>query len=177
MDYAPPVSTPLRHTAGPFPAYAHRPGRTPHPFTDPRGHSHRPLHQPPAWPPPIDPARWSESHAYLLGIDLHNHGYWWEAHEEWEGLWRQAPARSHHASLLRAMIQSCALWLKLDIGEHAGAGRLLVRARPRVESLAGIDTLLGVRVAPWWQAVEDHAAIRLAGPAPGHPPHIIVASE
>ncbi|MFN0011284.1 MAG: DUF309 domain-containing protein [Phycisphaerales bacterium] len=167
---------PRRHTDDPFPPYAHRPGRTPHPLTDPRGHSHALVAAGPTWPKPIRASEWHQSHAYLLGIDLHNHGYWWEAHEEWEGLWRQAPAESAHARLLQAMIQSCALWLKLDIGENAGAQRLLARARPHVQALAGTGTVLGVRVPTWWQAVEDHAALRLAGHATADPPCITLAT-
>mgnify|MGYP001399614021 CR=1 FL=1 len=28
------------------------------------------------------------------GVDLFNYGYWWEAHEAWEGLWGQEDKRS-----------------------------------------------------------------------------------
>jgi hypothetical protein len=28
--------------------------------------------------------------AFLWGLDLFNHGYYWEAHEAWEGLWQVA---------------------------------------------------------------------------------------
>ncbi len=30
------------------------------------------------------------SDAFLWGLDLFNHGYYWEAHEAWEGLWQVA---------------------------------------------------------------------------------------
>lgn len=84
----------------PLPAYAHVPGQTPHPFSDPAGHS---CGEPPPVPPPIDPARWEESRAYLRGLDLFNHGYYWEAHEAWEGLWRIAGGAT--ADFLKGLIQ------------------------------------------------------------------------
>ncbi len=68
-----------------FPPYAYITGRAPHPRRDPRGHSFGAPEPPPA---PFDPARWRECDDYLFGIDLFNHGYYWEAHEAWEGLWR-----------------------------------------------------------------------------------------
>src|SRR5207245_6627760 len=59
----------------PFPPYAFVPGRFPHPISDPRGHSYgiKPL---PCEPP--DPDRWNECRPCLVGIDLFNHGYYWE---------------------------------------------------------------------------------------------------
>jgi len=68
----------------PLPPYSFVPGRFPHPVNDPQGHSFG------ADPPPaelLDPDRWQICRAYLYGVDLFNHGYYWEAHESWEGLW------------------------------------------------------------------------------------------
>lgn len=152
---------PPRLTSRPFPPYAHRPGITPHPITDPRGHSYTPPrdatarqaaagHAPAV---PFDGGRWHECAAYLYGIDLHNHGYWWEAHEEWETLWKASPPGSAHGRLLQALIQSCAIWLKLEVGEHAGVERLLARAGALVAATEPGETVLGVRVCGWWQAV------------------------
>ncbi len=36
---------------------------------------------------------WLRCRDYLRGIDLFNHGYYWEAHEVWEGLWHTAGHR------------------------------------------------------------------------------------
>ena len=80
----------------PLPAYAHDPGHTPHPFNDPQGHSYGRAEEPPA----IDPPRWRESRAYLRGLDLFNAGYYWEAHEVWEGLWKAAGRRGEVADFL-----------------------------------------------------------------------------
>jgi len=68
-----------------FPPYAYVTGRTPHPRRDPRGHSFGAPEPPPA---AFDPAGWRACEDYLFGIDLFNCGYYWEAHEAWEGLWR-----------------------------------------------------------------------------------------
>ena len=67
----------------PFPAYAYHPGRTPHPTRDPEGHSYGMVHDVPQPPNPED---WRACGDYLYGVDLFNHGYYWEAHEAWEGL-------------------------------------------------------------------------------------------
>jgi hypothetical protein len=69
----------------PLPPYAHVPGLTPHPVSDPRGHSYR-IH--PAIPDVPDPERWEACREYLRGVDLFNAGYWWESHEAWEGVSR-----------------------------------------------------------------------------------------
>ena len=152
---------PPRLTTRDFPPYAHRPGTTPHPVTDPRGHAY--------WPScgtkaretaashaaahPFDPAGWHVCETYLYGTDLHNHGYWWEAHEEWETLWKASPPTSSHGRFLQALIQACALWLKLEAGERAGAKRLLTRAGALLATIQPGETLLGVAVGEWWRAV------------------------
>lgn len=68
----------------PFPPYAYIPGRTAHPTRDPDGHSYGVILETPDSP---DPTAWQDCHDYLYGIDLFNHGFYWEAHEAWEGLW------------------------------------------------------------------------------------------
>ncbi len=81
----------------------------PHPRNDPRGHS-RDL--PETTPPPLDPARWRESEAYLFGLDLFNHGYYWEAHEEWEGLWVAAGKRGAASEFFKGLIKLAAAGVK-----------------------------------------------------------------
>lgn len=101
----------------PFPAYAYTPGRHPHPVRHPDGHSHG-VHAPaPAAP---DPDRWRDSHDYLRGIDLFNAGYYWEAHEAWEGLWNASGRAGPIAVFLQAMIALAAAGLKLRVGSASG---------------------------------------------------------
>ena len=67
-----------------FPPYAYLPGREPHPVRDPTGHSYHVEPIPLAAEPSLG------SDIFLWGLDLFNHGYYWEAHEAWEGLWQVA---------------------------------------------------------------------------------------
>ncbi len=79
------VPTRLLPTAD-VPPYTFSPGtETPHPIRDPRGHSHNRKGRPPK---PLDPDAWADNRTYLLAIDLFNLGYYWEAHEAWDRLWR-----------------------------------------------------------------------------------------
>ncbi len=116
----------------PFPAYAYTPGRDPHPVRDPRGHSHGLAHPAPAAP---DPARWWDSRDYLRGIDLFNAGYYWEAHEAWEGLWNACGREGRTALFLQALIGLAAALLKRREGRPAGAAAHARRARGLLEAL------------------------------------------
>ena len=112
---------PPRYSTRPFPAYAFRPGRNPHPTRDPQGHS-RARAQDTA--PAFDPARWGESGEYLFGVDLFNHAYWWEAHEAWEACWIAAGRDTVAGQFLQGLIQAAAACLKRELGQANGA-RLL----------------------------------------------------
>ena len=90
-----------------FPSYAFVPGESPHPVRADAG-AH-------GLPEPSD-----EPTAIRFGVDLFNHGYYWEAHEVWEGPWRQAPAGSDRKLFLQALIRLAAAALKLRLGSVAG---------------------------------------------------------
>ncbi|MHB1425563.1 MAG: DUF309 domain-containing protein [Gemmataceae bacterium] len=100
-----------------FPPYTFVPGRTPHPLRDPDGHL---FGQTPELPPPLDPQHWQESSAYLHGVDLFNHGYYWEAHEVWEGLWRAAGRTGMTADFLKGLIKLAAAGVKVRQGQPRG---------------------------------------------------------
>ena len=107
-----------RFTSDPLPAYSFVPGRSPHPHTDPAGH--RFGHDlPPA--EPLDPERWQTSHRYLLGIDLFNHGYYWEAHEAWEAVWNTQGRRGTIATFLKCLIQLAVVAVKVRQGMRDAA--------------------------------------------------------
>ncbi len=118
----------------PFPAYAYTPGRDPHPVRDRRGHSYGV--QSPATPAP-DPRRWRDSHDYLRGIDLFNAGYYWEAHESWEGLWNASAQAGSTAMLLQALIALAAAGLKLRAGNDIGTAAHARRADGLLEKVVG----------------------------------------
>src|SRR5262245_1128950 len=78
-----------------FPPYRHVPGMTPHPERHEEGHSHG---RKPAPRVALTPENWSKHAAYLRGIDLYHQGYFWEAHEAWEGPWKEADPDSLEAN-------------------------------------------------------------------------------
>jgi hypothetical protein len=109
----------------PLPSYSYVTGRFPHPTRDPAGHS---FGRPEGDVPPLDPARWSESRAYLLGCDLFNHGYYWEAHETWEAAWKACGRRGTTADFLKGLIKLAAAGVKAREGRAAGVARHAARA-------------------------------------------------
>jgi hypothetical protein len=131
----------------PLPPYTYIPGRTAHPISDPAGHL---FGTAPEVPPPIDPKHWQESRVYLRGIDLFNHGFYWEAHEMWEGLWHAAGREGTTADFLKGLIKLAAAGVKVRQGmprgvlSHArGAGELF----QQVAATLGSDACyLGLRL-------------------------------
>lgn len=113
-----------------LPPYTYVPGRSPHPESDPAGHS---FGRARTVPPPLDPARWADSRAYLRGLDLFNHGFYWESHEAWEGLWHAAGRRGPSADFLKGLIRLAAAGVKHreekagGVRSHAAAAARLFR--------------------------------------------------
>ncbi len=116
-----------------FPPYAFLPGRHPHPTRDPHGHSHG-LEEGAA--DYLPPERWRENADYLWGVDLYNHGYLWEAHEAWEGLWHAAKHDELQASLLQGLIQCAAACLKIPMKQPRGLERLCALGTEKLERVA-----------------------------------------
>jgi hypothetical protein len=106
-----------------FPAYAYLPGRQPHPVRDPAGHSyHHVDHLPVAAEASLD------SDIFFWGLDLFNHGYYWEAHEAWEGLWQVADRGGPLRMLFKGLILLAAAGVKIREGKHVAAMRHAGRA-------------------------------------------------
>ena len=101
----------------PFPPYAYTPGLTPHPTRDPEGHSYGAKSE---TPEPPDPEAWRACGDYLYGIDLFNHGFYWEAHEAWEGLWVACGRRGPTATYLQALVNLAATGFKARWGNARG---------------------------------------------------------
>ncbi len=131
----------------PLPPYAHVPGRTPHPQSDPRGHSFGQHPEHPTRPAAED---WVRSRTFLRAVDLFNHGYYWEAHEAWESLWHACGRRGTEADFLKGLIKLAAAGVKVREGRPSGvvtharaAADLFRRTRPaslfglRLDDLAG----------------------------------------
>jgi len=77
-----------------------------------------------------------EDAQYLWGADLYNGGFFWEAHETWEVLWRSADKLSHRRRFLQGLIQCAAACLKAVAGDVAACKRLSGRALARLELIA-----------------------------------------
>jgi predicted metal-dependent hydrolase len=67
-----------------------------------------------------DPEDWRACHDYLYGIDLFNHGFYWEAHEAWEGLWVVCGRQGPTATYFQALINLAAAGFKARWGSARG---------------------------------------------------------
>ena len=90
-----------------LPPYAYLPGKDPHPVRDPAGHSYH------VEPIPVAVEASLSSDAFLWGLDLFNHGYYWEAHEAWEGLWQVADRDGPLRMLFKGLILLSAAGVKI----------------------------------------------------------------
>jgi predicted metal-dependent hydrolase len=127
----PDVATPPRYwPARELPAYAYTPGLTPHPLRDPAGHSFAVAGTPPPCPPP---EKWREDASWLYGVDLYNHGYFWEAHETWETCWWSVAASPPHRDLVQGLIQLAAACLRRRMEPSRGGLSVGQRALIKLE--------------------------------------------
>ena len=101
----------------PFPPYTFVPDRAPHPIRDPDGHSFG-LEERDGVAPDVDDPRGSRD--FLRAVDLFHAGYYWEAHEVWEGLWIAAGRTSPLAMFLKALIKLAAAGVKVREGRRRG---------------------------------------------------------
>ena len=123
----------VRYVPGvPFPSYRHLPGETPHPHRHPQGHRFRDPFEG-AGP---ESAGWRGDKAYLLGVDLYNHGFWWEAHEQWEPKWQRAGPRTAEGLFLQGLIQLAAAAIKQHQGNERGFRLLSGNGLEKLEEAA-----------------------------------------
>lgn len=111
-----------------FPRYAYLPGKGPHPVRDPGGHSYGVQ--------PVLVSASIDSEEFAWGQDLFNHGYYWEAHEAWEGLWQTANRGSPLRALLKGLILLSASGVKIREGKRSPAMRHAGRAGALLRDLA-----------------------------------------
>ncbi len=151
---------PPRWTDSALPPYAFLPGRTPHPYRSREGHS---WGRPPPAAETLEPERWREDHAWLLGVDLWNAGYFWEAHELWESAWKARDRKGRQAVFLQAMIKAAAAEVKIRSGAWGAARALWTRAAAALEPFGGdpFSRFMGLDVRAFCIAAEG----RFLGPA------------
>ena len=112
-----------------LPPYAYLPGKKPHPVRDPTGHSYH------VEPIPVAAEASLTSDAFLWGLDLFNHGYYWEAHEAWEGLWQVADRGGPLRTLFKGLILLSAAGVKIRERKNAAATRHAMRAAALLRQL------------------------------------------
>lgn len=117
---------------------------------------------------PVVPDNWSTHALYQHGVDLYNHGYFWEAHEAWESLWHLCPRASGERLLLQGLIQLAAAHLKRRQLDLLRGSRLVHSAVARLRTAASLsgDPLLGIDVERLCQAATEHAIARDLCPWP-----------
>lgn len=141
-----------------FPAYAHVPGRSPHPISDPRGHSYRRESAAVSVPGECEAVA---SPSLLRGADLFNHGYYWEAHEVWEALWLACGRSGTVADFVKGLIKLAAAGVKAREGRPAGVRRHAQRAGELFRTTAhatGAATFLGLDLQGLIAAADNIAA-------------------
>tara|TARA_B100000029_G_scaffold115257_1_gene107729 strand:+ start:115 stop:651 length:537 start_codon:yes stop_codon:yes gene_type:complete len=99
-----------------FPDYAHVPGLTPHPKKK-GGHSEF-LEDPE--PETMDEKKPYNSGDFLYAVDLFNHGFYWESHVWWEGLWHACGRKGVMGDFLKALIKLGAAGVKAKAKELKG---------------------------------------------------------
>ena len=146
-------TTPPRYTDRPFPSYRFVPGRSPHPVRDPEGHSYN---KPPVQIKSFAAGQWQSCAEYLYGIDLFNHGYWWEAHEALEAVWVAAGRQTEAGLFIQGLILIAVAHLKMFQGFNGVARRMAEEGLDKMKRMQGI--YLGIDVSVLRSAVEAYCA-------------------
>lgn len=157
----------------------------PHPICHPAGHSFVPRAQRLPGLADLDPQRFADSTDYLFGIDLYNHGYFWEAATAFEACLRAVEADRGLERFFRALIQASAGQLKVRTGHLDGAASLTARASFLLRACAADHadstgpfesgnptTLLGIDVAVAARELDAYRHAVMETEPPGHDPRL-----
>jgi uncharacterized protein len=153
-------------SADPLPPYSFVPGGPwPHPARSPQGRSFA------GTGGAVEPAgseKGSISRLFLHGIELFNAGYYWEAHEVWEGLWHAHGRKGATADVLKGLIKLAAAGVKAREGQEHG---VRTHARRASESFAaarqqGGSHQLGLDLDQWIERARTVAENPLFDPGP-----------
>ena len=131
------------------PDYAFYPGSgLPHPIRDPKGHSYGRKHTLGSGPKALCNDTWADNRNFLLAVDFFNMGFYWEAHEEWERLWRVSGADTTVGRFLKGLIKLSAAGVKVrersihGVRRHAAsAGEMFadVAAEADLDAYCGLE--------------------------------------
>jgi uncharacterized protein len=117
--------------------------------------------------------RWRDSHEYLYGVDLFNQGFYWEAHEAWEGLWIASGKAGTTAEFLKGLIKLAAAAIKRREGRDTGADHLAEGAAGHLRGVAasiGGKSFAGLNLATAIGMAESIRASIREGSPPSTPP-------
>ncbi len=144
---------PRYYPARAFPDSRYLPGVGPHPSA---GQPSEPA--PESWSG--DAATLRSHPDYLWGVDLYNHGYYWEAHEAWEDLWKQVERDTREGRLLQGLILCTAAALKASMGQTTASRGLVERGVAKLLSgfVPSPGHYVGVDVPAFVQGVRAFAA-------------------
>ena len=149
-----------RYTNIPFPSYRFIPGLNPHPTEEAEGHSYGKKEENIPWYPP---EQWFRSQQYFYAIDLYNHAYWWEAHEAWEGLWRQPQATYLTEQFLQGLIKIAAAFLKWELHQQRGVEYLYSEGIEHLKTvLAEREIYMGINLIEFITKLSNHFTIVVA---------------
>ncbi|HLG20963.1 MAG TPA: DUF309 domain-containing protein [Bdellovibrionota bacterium] len=141
-----------RYTNKPFPSYRYLPGRTSHPIRDPKGHAYGKVTTPIHLGASEEAGRHPD---FLFGVDLFNAGYYWEAHEAWEGVWKALPPSCEESICLQGLIQVSAGLLKKVVAETEGSRQLISKGLEKLKVAQGRrPNCLGLDFVPFITALE-----------------------
>lgn len=138
----------IRYTDFPFPARRYLPGEDIHPSKQPSGdHMPKCAFSSTAF----GVQTWRDSDRYLYAIDLFNAGYWWEAHEILEDIWREVGPKTPIGLFIQGLIQVAASLIKKTQAFHRGAHRLSEKGLPKILVQSGV--FLGIDVREFSQDI------------------------
>jgi uncharacterized protein len=150
----------------PLPPYSYVPGGPwPHPNSSPQGHSFGRVTLKVALP---SEASGAIPPRFLRGAVLFNAGYYWEAHEVWEGLWHAYGRRGVLADVVKALIKLAAAAVKVREGQEHGVRVHARRAADLFASArgAGASRLLGLDLDQWAERCRNVADAPPRDPGP-----------
>ena len=145
-----------------FPPYAYVPGRHPR--------------------PPLTDADWNDDRnpddTARFAIDLFDHGYYWEAHEQWEFLWRRHGRDSLAGRMAYGLIALAAAGVKARMGSAEGLRRHARRASGIFAAVAQESPVaLGLPSAALVAYADGIARDGVCRPAArGAPPEIVLGA-
>jgi hypothetical protein len=144
-----------------LPTYTFIPGTdTPHPYRDQRGHSYGQKNR---TMKPLPPDSWADNRNYLLAIDYFNLGYYWEAHDEWERLWRVTGPDLTVGRFLKGLVKLSAAGMKVREKSIHGVRRHAASAGEVFADVAaetGTDTYCGLDFTKLQFAADRAAQLR-----------------